>query len=123
MEIVPSININNNNNNIGIIKFNNPNFNEEDKLKPSDFLSKFKFYDSKRSNPLMTKYEKARIIGKRAQQISENSVIMVDLEGEDDPIDIAKKEIKQNKIKIIVRRYLPDGVEEDWSIDEMDHYE
>jgi DNA-directed RNA polymerase I, II, and III subunit RPABC2 len=29
------------------------------------------------------------------------------------------KELKQRKIPIIVRRYLPDGSFEDWAIDEL----
>jgi len=32
---------------------------------------------------------------------------MVELEGETDPLQIAMKELKQRKIPIIIRRYLP----------------
>lgn len=44
---------------------------------------------------------------------------MVELEGETDPLQIAMKELKQKKIPIIIRRYLPDGSYEDWGIDEL----
>ena len=44
---------------------------------------------------------------------------MVELEGETDPLEIARKELKDRKIPIIIRRYLPDGSFEDWSIDEL----
>ena len=44
---------------------------------------------------------------------------MVELEGETDPLQIAMKELKQRKIPIIIRRYLPDGSYEDWGIDEL----
>eukprot|EP00736_Rhodelphis_marinus_P010731 Rmarinus@m.7844 len=67
----------------------------------------------------MTKYERARILGTRALQISMNAPVMVDLEGETDPLQIARKELRARKIPIIVRRYLPDGSYEDWSIDEL----
>lgn len=40
---------------------------------------------------------------------SMNAPVMVDLEGETDPLQIAIKELKDNKIPLVVRRYLPDG--------------
>lgn len=61
----------------------------------------------------MTKYERARILGTRALQISMNAPVMVELAGETDPLAIALKELKAEKIPIIVRRYLPDGSYED----------
>lgn len=48
-----------------------------------------------------------------------NAPIMVELEGETDPLEIAQKELRERKIPIIIRRYLPDGSFEDWSIDEL----
>jgi DNA-directed RNA polymerase I, II, and III subunit RPABC2 len=79
----------------------------------------------KGSNPdrittkFLTKYEKARVLGTRALQISMNAPVMVDLEGETDPLKIAQKELRERKIPIIIRRFLPDGSHEDWSIDEL----
>jgi DNA-directed RNA polymerase I, II, and III subunit RPABC2 len=67
----------------------------------------------------LTKYERARVLGTRALQISMNAPVMVDLEGETDPLKIAIKELRERKIPIIIRRYLPDGSHEDWSIDEL----
>uniref|UniRef100_A0A7S2KZ39 Uncharacterized protein n=1 Tax=Leptocylindrus danicus TaxID=163516 RepID=A0A7S2KZ39_9STRA len=67
----------------------------------------------------LTKYEKARVLGTRALQISMNAPVMVDLDGEIDPLKIAEKELRERKIPIIIRRYLPDGTHEDWSIDEL----
>ncbi|CAM9160348.1 unnamed protein product [Phaeothamnion confervicola] len=67
----------------------------------------------------MTKYERARILGTRAMQISMNAPVMVETEGETDPLKIAMKELRDRKIPIMVRRYLPDGSFEDWSIDEL----
>ncbi len=65
------------------------------------------------------RYERARILGTRALQISMNAPVMVDLEGETDPLKIAIKELKEKKIPINVRRYLPDNSYEDWSVDEL----
>ena len=67
----------------------------------------------------LTKYERARVLGTRALQISMNAPVMVDLDGETDPLKIAEKELRERKIPIIVRRYLPDGSHEDWSMDEL----
>ena len=68
----------------------------------------------------LTKYEKARILGTRALQISRNSPVLVDLGREDrDPLLIAEKELAERKIPFIIRRYLPDGSFEDWSVSEL----
>ena len=67
----------------------------------------------------LTKYERARVLGTRALQISMNAPVMVDLEGETDPLKIAQKELRERKIPIVIRRYLPDGSHEDWGIDEL----
>ncbi len=53
----------------------------------------------------MTKYERARVLGTRALQISMNAPIMVDLEGETDPFQIALKELRAGKVPLIIRRY------------------
>ncbi|KAK9322431.1 DNA-directed RNA polymerase [Lipomyces orientalis] len=75
--------------------------------------------DKRATTPYMTKYERARILGTRALQISMNAPVLVDLEGETDPLQIAMKELAQKKIPLIVRRYLPDGSYEDWASDEL----
>lgn len=67
----------------------------------------------------MTKYERARVLGTRALQIAMCAPVMVELDGETDPLQIAMKELKQRKIPIIIRRYLPDHSYEDWGIDEL----
>ena len=71
------------------------------------------------TTPYMTKYERARILGTRALQISMNAPVMVELEGETDPLQIALKELRHRKIPITVRRFLPDGSYEDWNVDEL----
>jgi len=74
----------------------------------------------KKTTRYMTKYERARVLGARALQISMNAPIMVELEGETDPLQIAMKELRERKIPLIIRRYLPDESYEDWSIDELE---
>lgn len=67
----------------------------------------------------MTKYERARILGTRALQLSYNAPPMVDPRDETDPLKIAMMELVENKIPIIVRRYLPDGSYEDWAASDL----
>ena len=68
----------------------------------------------------LTKYEKARVLGARALQISKNAPVMVNLDpGEWDPLKIAEKELLAKKIPFIIRRYLPNNTYEDWKLDEL----
>jgi DNA-directed RNA polymerase I, II, and III subunit RPABC2 len=73
----------------------------------------------RRTIPFLTKYEKSRIIGKRAMQISKGSPPLVEIGDLESPIDIAKKELMERKIPFIIRRPLPDGSYEDWRVDEL----
>ncbi|CAI7678309.1 DNA-directed RNA polymerase I II and III subunit [Penicillium manginii] len=75
--------------------------------------------DQRTTTPYLTKYERARVLGTRALQISMNAPVLVDLEGETDPLQIAMKELNQKKIPLIIRRYLPDGKYEDWTCEEL----
>lgn len=50
---------------------------------------------------------------------SMNAPVLVDLEGETDPLQIAIKELREKKIPLVVRRYLPDGWYEDWTVTEL----
>ena len=69
----------------------------------------------------LTKYEKARVLGARALQISKNAPVMVNLApGEWDPLKIAEKELREKKIPFIIRRYLPNNSYEDWKLDELE---
>ncbi|ORC76165.1 DNA-directed RNA polymerase subunit [Trypanosoma theileri] len=70
--------------------------------------------------PVLTKYERARILGTRALQISMNAPVLVALEGETDPLTIAQKELREGVIPLVIRRVLPDNTYEDWRIAELD---
>jgi len=93
---------------------------ENIELISSNQESKGSVQKSKRiTTKYMTKYERARVLGTRALQIAMGAPVMVELDGETDPLQIAMKELKQRKIPIIIRRYLPDQSYEDWGIDEL----
>ncbi|KRX28233.1 DNA-directed RNA polymerases I, II, and III subunit RPABC2 [Trichinella nelsoni] len=71
------------------------------------------------TTPYMTKYERARVLGTRALQISMGAPVLVELEDERDALEIARKELKARRIPLVVRRYMPDGSYEDWRVDEL----
>lgn len=48
-----------------------------------------------------------------------NAPVLVPTDGETDPLAIAQKELSAKKIPLVVRRYLPDGSFEDWSVGEL----
>ncbi|CAO3628873.1 unnamed protein product [Mucor hiemalis] len=73
----------------------------------------------KQTTPYMTRYERARILGTRALQISLNAPVMVELDGESDALAIAMKELREKKIPLIVRRFLPDMTFEDWLVEDL----
>ncbi len=63
--------------------------------------------------PKVTRFEKARIIGARALQISMGAPILVDAAENTNPIDIAMSELEANILPITIRRTLPDGTFQD----------
>lgn len=73
--------------------------------------------------PKLTRFEKARIIGARALQISMGAPILIDVsEGFSSLIDIALKELDAGILPMTIRRTLPDGTYQDiplkWLLEE-----
>ena len=65
--------------------------------KCGDDKEKIKKTDTRITTPYITKFEKARILGTRALQISLGAPLMVEWEGESDPLAIAAKELREKK--------------------------
>ena len=74
----------------------------------------------RRSTNIMTKYEFARLIGVRENMLNQMAPPMVDITGFTNNVDIARREILEKKVPLIVRRYLPNGIIEDWNVADMD---
>jgi DNA-directed RNA polymerase I, II, and III subunit RPABC2 len=71
--------------------------------------------------PILTKYEKTRILGERTKQINNGSKPFVEVEN--DIIDgylIACKELEEKKMPFIIRRPLPSGGSEYWHIRDLE---
>jgi len=56
----------------------------------------------------LTKYEKARIIGARALQISMGAPLLIDRKDEINTIDLAKKEYEAGVLPISIKRVMPE---------------
>ncbi len=58
-----------------------------------------------------TKYERARIIGARALQISMGAPILINRDAKINPVEIARKEFEEGVLPISVKRENPEKVE------------
>jgi len=74
-----------------------------------------------RTLPLITKYERTRILGLRATQLANNAPPFVTLPDSIlDPLTIARMEYDAKKIMMIIRRPLPDGTSEYWRVHDLE---
>ena len=70
--------------------------------------------------PLLTKYERTRVLGQRAKQINDGAVPFVKVpEGVIDGYLIALKELEEKKIPFIIRRPLPNRGSEYWHLEDL----
>lgn len=68
----------------------------------------------------MTKYERVKIIGLRAEQLQRGAVPYVEFDKKNfDPIDIAIKELDARKLPFMICRTLPNAEKEYWRLDDM----
>jgi DNA-directed RNA polymerase subunit K/omega len=89
-------------------------FDDDDKkfdeiVKPTERITK----------PILTKFERVRILGDRAKQISLGAKPMVKGVIKLSPIDIAKLELEKGVIPLIIERPMPNGKKERWFINEL----
>lgn len=71
--------------------------------------------------PILTRYEKAKILGLRAKQINNGSSVFIDLDK--NIIDghlIAQMELEKKKIPFIIRRPMPNGGSEYWRVSDLE---
>lgn len=91
--------------------------------KIEDFSDIMKRYDPNKNKTknILSKYEKVKLIGIRAEQLQRGSSPLVDLpeDGTFDARSIAHEELRQRKIPMMICRKLPDGSCEYWRLDDM----
>lgn len=72
--------------------------------------------------PYLTKYERARVLGQRAKQINSGASVFVKVpENVIDGYLIAELELIEKRIPFIIRRPLPNGGSEYWSIKDLEN--
>ena len=74
----------------------------------------------KKTRPFITKFEKAKILGVRAEMISSGSIPLVKIPSDcTSSMEIANLEYKEKKIPLLIRRKFPNGDTEDWRLEEL----
>ena len=74
-----------------------------------------------RTLPMMTRYEKARILGERARQINAGAKPMIEVEPTlIDGYLIALKELEQKRVPFIIQRPMPNGGSEYWRVADLE---
>jgi DNA-directed RNA polymerase subunit K/omega len=73
-----------------------------------------------RSVPFLTQYERTKIIGMRANQLSQGARPYIDVpEYMTDVGEIARLELKERRLPFLVRRPMPDGSHEYWRLSDL----
>lgn len=71
--------------------------------------------------PILTKYEKTRVLGQRASQINNGAPSYIQIpEGVIDGYIIAKMELEAKRIPFIIQRPLPNGSKEFWKLEDLE---
>lgn len=76
-----------------------------------------------KTSPILTRYEKSKLLGLRTEQISRGAKPLIDVTDSIytglSPANIALEELRQKKTPMVVVRNLPDGKREYWRIRDM----
>jgi len=71
--------------------------------------------------PILSKYEKTRILGERARQLGTGAPSLIEVEDDIiDPYLIALKELEAKKVPFIIKRPIPNGSIEYWKISDLE---
>ena len=102
------------------------NFEDDDYEKMKNDFEKTKKEDNKyvkpnerKTKPFLFEFERVRILGERATQISMGAKPMIKNVDNLDPKIVAKMELENKVIPLIIIRELPNGLMEKWKISEL----
>lgn len=76
-------------------------------------------HDTRVTDATMTPNEYARLLSHRARQLKTGATPTIDWDGRFDPIAIAKEEISQRRIPLVIIRKIPDAKNETGFRDEI----
>jgi DNA-directed RNA polymerase subunit K/omega len=91
------------------LNYEDDNINFDEIVKPEERISK----------PIMTIFERVRLLGDRANQLSLGAKPMIKGLTTMNPKEIAKLELENNVIPLIIERILPNGKKEHWHTSEL----
>ena len=78
---------------------------ENDDQKMIDILKKYNKHKCEyKTTPILTKYEKCRVLSERANQINCGGQVYISIEGFSNAYDIAVKEFNEKRIPFIIKR-------------------
>lgn len=85
-----------------------------------DAIIRASYDSSHKTYPFLTKYERAHIIGTRANQLSQGAKpFIVVPEHITNVKDIARLELEQKRLPYIIKRRMPDGTFEYWRLADL----
>jgi len=90
-----------------------------DEIKNSDETSLVVPDNERITKPILTIYERVRVLGDRTQQLSSGAKPMIKNVEHLSPEQIARLELKNNVFPLIIFRPLPDGKIERWKVSEL----
>ena len=96
----------------------------ESTLEQNDIVSVHETYSeyyttTKITSPFLTKFERAKLIGVRAQMLASGAEPLISPPFPDECYKIAEQELQEKKIPLIIRRYLPNKRFEDWRLEDL----
>jgi DNA-directed RNA polymerase I, II, and III subunit RPABC2 len=96
--------------------------NEENSFKIITFKNILEHIEKtpKKTIPILTKFERARIQGVRLQQLANGAKPRINTSGLKSIKEIVEQELIQRKIPFIIKRSLPNGSAEYWKIEEFE---
>ena len=74
----------------------------------------------KKTVPFFNKFEKARLLGLRIQQLSAGAQPKINTSGFTSIREIVEEELIQRKIPLMIKRNLPNGESEEWKLEEFE---
>ena len=86
-----------------------------------DYQDIMKSYDpsKNKTKPILSKYEKVKILGIRTEQLQRGSEPLVKWEKEFNPREIAVEELNQKKTPFMICRRLPDNTKEYFRLEDL----
>lgn len=91
-------------------------FEDDVETKQTDRVAKA---EDRETMPVLTKYERVRILGDRAKQLSLGAKPMLLNVESMHPKEIAKMELERGVIPFFIEKVLPDGTRERWRVSEL----